>query len=200
MGGETIAGVSMLFELPFCLYLNDDLYELTVDNQPGAIQTWRIARSSTVEELPFKFIAADPLNCEIRADRFGRVAHTRVCVNLQPYDILDSEGHIDSEGAFRKAVKHINRLIEVYRYVTEEFWVQSLTTADLIDAQFFSCNENGEMVQDLAYAMPFDVPGLSLGEPIKVISSGNAIIRSPQVHQKVKEVLKQDTPIPVYTI
>jgi len=81
-----IATTAVRFELPFCLYVDDGLYELVIDGRPGAIQIRRKPRCSRVDNLPFDrtgfIINIDPLNCEMTGDRFGRVAYSDIIVYI----------------------------------------------------------------------------------------------------------------------
>ena len=77
-----IPSTAVVFELPFCLYIDDGLYELTIDGNPVVIQIFRKSRYSKAQDLPFNkggfILNIDPLNCEIKGDRFGRVAYSLV--------------------------------------------------------------------------------------------------------------------------
>lgn len=194
-----IATTALQCELPFCLYMDDGLYQLISDKEPGAIQIWRKPRYLTVEELPFNKMGVianiDPLNCEMKGDRFGHVAYSELVVYMP-----SRESTVQSQSMFGQAVKYVNRLIEVYRTVTGEFWIQPISTADLVVTQCRHCDEYGKQVPGLVYGAPLRVPGLSIGGPVPVIASGAAAIkRSPEIHLRIRQMMEQDIRIPTYT-
>ncbi|MFC1993371.1 hypothetical protein ACFLV3_06165 [Chloroflexota bacterium] len=199
MNNQGIASTVVFTELPFCLYLNDGMYELLSENQPAAIQLFRRPRHSTVQDLPFNrggvILGIDPSNCEITGDRFGRVAFSQVVVSMPSPESIDEPDPI-----IEKAVTCINRLIQVYRAATGEFWIQPISTADIVCTQFRHCDENGNDIPGISYAGPQQAPGFTIGSPLQIISSGtDAIKRSPETHTKILDMLKHDTKIPTYT-
>lgn len=196
MQNNVIATSAVSFELPFCLYLDDGLYELFYSNQPGAIQIWRRPRYSDVADLPFNrggfIMNIDPLNCEVTGDRFGRVAYSEVIIYFP-----SSASATDPQYLIEHAVNYINRLIEVYRTATGEFWVQPISLADVLSISCRHCDENGNKVQGLSYSGP---QGGATGGKLSIISSGsNAIKRSSDIHNRIKDILHQDIKIPIYT-
>ncbi len=200
MEKKGIPSTSVLFDLPFCLYIDDGLYELMIDGNPGAIQIFRKSRYSKVQDLPFNkggvILNIDPLNCEIKGDRFGRVAYSVAVVAMPSGDLSLT----DADSLCNRAVKYVNRLIDVYKTVAEEFWIPPISSADLIGVQYRHCDENGKEKPGLAYGGPEQVPGLSVGGPLQVFLSGlTAIKRPPDVHLRIRDMLKQDTKIPTHT-
>ena len=200
MGEKGIASTAALFDLPFCIYIDDGLYELTIDGNPGAIQIFRKSRYSKVQDLPFNkagfMLNIDPLNCEIKGDRFGSVAYSLVVVSMPSGDL----SLMDAFPLNNRAIKYINRLIDVYKTVTEEFWIPPISTADLTAIQYRHCDENGKEKPGLALSTAGEVPGVSVGGPLPIISSGlTAIKRPPEVHLRIRDMLKQDTKIPTHT-
>lgn len=201
MEKKGIPSTAVLFDLPFCLYLDDGLYELTIDGNPGAIQIFRKSRYSKVQDLPFNkggvIVNIDPLNCEIEGDRFGRVAYSLVLVSVPSGDLST----IDDIPIADRAVKYVNRLIAVYRTVTEEFWIPPISCADVVSVQFKHCDEYGKEKPGIAYSgTPLAVPGINVGGPVPIISSGlTAITRPPEIHTRIRDMLKDGTTIPTYT-
>jgi hypothetical protein len=194
-----IPSTAVIFELPFCLYIDDGLYELTIDGNPSAIQIFRESRCSEVQDLPFNkrgvILNADPRNCEIKGDRFGRVGYSIVVVSIPSgdLDLTDADPLID------RAVKSINRLIDVYKTVTLEFWIPNISSADLLGVQYRHCDENGQEKPGLIYGGPIQVPGLKLGGPLQIISSGlTSIKRPPETHIRIKDMLARGSTIPTY--
>jgi len=200
MEEKGIPSTAVIFELPFCLYVDDGLYELTIDGNPGAIQIFRKSRYSKVRDLPFNkggvILNIDPMNCEISGDRFGRVAYSLVVVNIpsRDLDITDADSLCD------RALKNINRLIDVYKTVTGEFWIPTISSADLLGVQYRHCDENGKEKPGLVYGGPIHVPGINLGGPSQIISSGlTSIKRTSEIHIRIRDMLTKGTTIPTYT-
>jgi len=190
MSTRKVAASAVWFELPFCLYVDDGLYELKMGDKIGAISMRRRARYSRVEDLPFSrsgiVLGIDPSNCEIQGDRFGLVAYSETIVNM-PEDLLNVEGDILHNTLKERTVDYTNRLIEVYRVVTGEYWVQPLSTADLVTIMPRFMGEDGRELPDIAYEVP------------RQIASGSAIKRTDDIHRRIRELLSQGTEIPVYT-
>jgi len=200
MEEKGIPSTAVIFELPFCLYIDDGLYELIIDGNPGAIQIFRKSRYSKVQDLPFNkggfIINADPFNCEVKGDRFGRVAYSLVLVSIPSGD-LSLE---DADPLCDRAVKCMNRLIDVYKTVTEEFWIPTISSADLIGVQYRHCDKNGQEKPGLVYGEPMQVPGLNVGGPLQIISSGLTSIKRPsEIHIRIRDMLTKGTTIPAYT-
>ncbi len=200
MEKKGIASTAVLFDLPFCLYIDDGLYELTIDGGPSAIQIFRKSRYSEVQDLPFNkggvTLGVDPKNCEIKGDRFGRVAYSRVAVSMPSgdLDLTNADSLID------RAIRSVNRLIDVYRTVTEEFWIQSISSADLWGVQYRHCDQNGQERPGLIYGGPIQVPGLNSGGPLQIISSGLTSIKRPsEIHVRIRDMLTKGSRIPTYT-
>lgn len=191
MQTRKVATTAIWFELPFCLYVDDGLYELRMGDKIGAISIRRRARYSKAEDLPFCrggiVLGIDPSNCEIRGDRFGLVAYSEVIVNM-PEDLLNVEGDILHNTLNERTIDYINRLIEVYRVVTQEYWVQPLSIADLVTIMPRFMGEDGKEIPDLAYETP------------RELASGTAAIkRSDEMHQRIRDMLRQGSEVPVYT-
>ena len=200
MEEKGIPSSAVIFELPFCLYIDDGLYELTIDGNPGAIQIFRKSRYSKVQDLPFNkggvILNIDPMNCEIKGDRFGRVAYSIVVVSMPSGDLELT----DTDSLCERAVKYINRLIAIYKTVTEEFWIPTISNADLISVQYRHCDENGQEKHGLVYGGPIQVPGLNVGGPLQIISSGLTSIKRPsEMHTRIRDMLTKGTTIPTYT-
>ncbi len=200
MEGKGIPSTAVIFELPFCLYIDDGLYELTIDGNPSAIQIFRKSRYSEVQDLPFNkggvILNVDPRNCEIKGDRFGRVAYSIVVVSIPSggLELTDTDSLID------RAIKCINRLIDVYKTVTEEFWIPTISSADLVGVQYRHCDENGQEKPGLVYGGPGQVPGLNVGGPLQIISSGLTSIKRPsEIHIRIRDMLTKGSTIPTYT-
>ncbi|MEE8469951.1 MAG: hypothetical protein V3S51_01330, partial [Dehalococcoidia bacterium] len=199
MNSQGIASTAVYTELPFCLYLNDGTYELVHDGQPAVIQLLRKSHYSKAEDLPFNrggiTIPADPANCEMTGDRFGRVAFSQVIVSIPSPESINEAYPI-----IEKAVNCINRLVQVYRVTTGEFWVQPISTADVVSTQFRHCDKDGNEMPGISGAGPQQAPGFSIGSPLQIVSSGaDSIKRSPETHARVLEMLEHDTKIPLYT-
>lgn len=200
MEEKGIPSTAVIFELPFCLYIDDGLYELIIDGNPSAIQIFRKSRYSKVQDLPFNkgglILNIDPMNCEIKGDRFGRVAYSIVVVSIPSGDLELT----DTDSLIGRAVKCVNRLIDVYKTVTEEFWIPTISSADLIGVQYRHCDENGQEKPGLVYGGPMQVPGLNVGGPLQIISSGlTSIKRPPEIHIRIRDMLTKGSTIPTYT-
>jgi len=200
MEKKGIPSTAVIFELPFCLYIDDGLYELTIDGNPSAIQIFRKSRYSQVQDLPFNkggvILSVDPRNCEIKGDRFGRVAYSIVVVSIPSGDLELS----DADSLIDRAIKSINRLIDVYKTATEEFWIPNLSSADLLGVQYRHCDENGQEKPGLASGGPIKVPGLNVGGPLLIISSGlDSIKRPSEIHIRIRDMLTNGVAIPTYT-
>jgi hypothetical protein len=120
-------------------------------------------------------------NCELDKDERGLFRFTQVTITIEQI-----ERHVFDEEIkqFEIALKIINRLIEVYRYVTKEYHIKGITTEDVMA---FSISIIGQI----------DITGpISLGYyPNRVVPLREDI--SPEKHIEIKKLLKDNEPIPI---
>ncbi|MGB2841531.1 MAG: hypothetical protein WBC40_03495 [Halobacteriota archaeon] len=226
--------VEVLFYLPFCLYLNDGTYSLTlnkdieadvslkkvrqkpcdmrleinilskgeidgdayyevtsmIDGESYSIKGSNLKKEETGYEihvirykngrarlclLPFYY------NCELDKDERGFFRLTQVTITIRQIERYEFDEEIKY---FDTALKIINRLIDVYRYVTKEYHIKKITEEDVMA---YSINIIG----------PIDITGpRSLG----YFQNGVIPLRediSPKEHLEIKRLLKDNEQIPI---
>ena len=143
------------FDLPFCLYLDDGTYEVSRGTWTASIQLERVKQVHLDPRLGIAKSSA-----ELKRDRYGRLRYSRVVVELPAQDVIEVElrhkvmigdletqdGFVDlsltqdaiisgySAVAYDEALAAVNRLIEVYRHVTDQFYVTRIPGEDIFNA------------------------------------------------------------------
>ncbi len=143
------------FDLPFCLYVEDGDYAVAREGWSANVKVTRIAQTNLDPRL-----GMDQTTGELIRDRHGRLRFSTVEVELPGRAIIENElrrqvdsGQMTPEdgvlkvtlsidkivtdfctAAFHEGIAVANRLIEVYRHVTDEFHVRRVTLADLFRA------------------------------------------------------------------
>lgn len=152
------------FDLPFCLYLDDGIYAVAREGWHASVRITRVHQTHFDPRLGFE----QSNGTELVRDRHGRLRFSTVDIELPGRAIIEKEtrrrveagelaaenGKIRveftdhdlvndfSEAAFHEGVAVINRLIEVYRHVADEFQVRRVTLADLFKAHVAWFQEN----------------------------------------------------------
>lgn len=149
-----IARVS--FDLPFCLYLDNGIYVAAREGWHASVRITRVHQTHFDPRLGFD----QSKGTELVRDRHGRLRFSTVDIELPGRAIIENEtrrrvesGELTaengrlrvvftdhdlvndfSEAAFHEGIAVVNRLIEVYRHVADEFHVRRVTLADLFKA------------------------------------------------------------------
>jgi hypothetical protein len=145
--------VKVSFDLPFCLYLSDNKYEVQMPNYKATILTKQKKHEHVDERL---FIEETDL--EIGHDRYGRVRYTNAEVTVPGMPVVERDTkeriadkeleapengilslEIDLEDLFKKyskpaleeALDVINLFLAIYREVTNQFYVRTLSRDDV---------------------------------------------------------------------
>lgn len=63
------------------------------------------------------------INTEVKKDSFGRFRYTKVAYTSP------KRGHMDEE--FARAIKAVNKLIDIYRVETSDYWITNITENDI---------------------------------------------------------------------
>ena len=144
---KDIAGltVKVTFALPFCLYLEDGLYQIERGGWVASVQLERVAQAHLDPRLGIA-----EANTELIRDRYGRIRFSNVAVELPGKSVVEiglrhqatagtlrtEEGVVDvtlsldniisdyGNVAFEEALNTVNRLIEVYRHVMDQFQIR----------------------------------------------------------------------------
>jgi hypothetical protein len=165
---QDIAGltVKVTFDLPFCLYLEDGLYEVSRGDWAALVQLQRVSQTCLDSRL-----GIDQATTELVRDRYGRIRFSNVVVELPGKSVLEIElrrqaaaGKLEiQEGfvhvtltldsiisnygdvAFEEALETVNRLIEIYRHVTDQFQIRRIPSEEVFRAGI-QWHKNGEAV------------------------------------------------------
>lgn len=148
--------VEVAFDLPFCLYLPDDAYQVRLGARLAVVHLLRVVQASLDPRL---FIERSDL--EFANDRFGRLRYSNVKAVMPGEAVLEAESRrrvnaglldapegrvsltVTSEGlvteygeaAFDLALSMVNRLIEEYRELGDQYHVRRLAPDDILRAQ-----------------------------------------------------------------
>ena len=64
------------------------------------------------------------INTEVKKDSFGRFRYTKV--------LYKSSATLNMKDQFSRAIKAINRLIDLYRVETFDYWISNITENDIL--------------------------------------------------------------------
>ena len=73
------------------------------------------------------------INTEVKKDSFGRFRYTKISYTSP------KSGHMDEE--FARAIKAVNKLIDVYRVETSDYWITNITEDDIFIYKSISEND-----------------------------------------------------------
>ncbi|MFC2045202.1 hypothetical protein ACFLUH_00790 [Chloroflexota bacterium] len=153
------------FDLPFCLYLRDGDYEVQVANYKATVSTKQKKHKHIDERLFIKETTS-----EIRHDRYGRIRYTSLEINIPlcavaerdtKKRIADKELEAQDDGlvhieidiedlcekyiqpAIEEVLDVINFFLAIYREITSNFWVRTLSRDDISKAtiEWYEDNE-----------------------------------------------------------
>lgn len=171
---QDISGLTarVTFDLPFCLYLEDGVYEINRGDWVASVHLERVVQTHLDPRL-----GIERATTELIRDRYGRLRFSKVVVELPGRPIIEAElrrqalaGNLESQDgavqvrltendiisgygdvAFEEAVNTVNRLIEVYRYVMDQFHIRRIPSQEIFtaDIQWYL---NGEFQGGTWYA------------------------------------------------
>jgi len=154
------------FDLPFYLNLGVGPYEVCRGNWTAVIRHERVKQEHVDQRLGIAQSSG-----ELKRDRYGRLNYSRLFIELPGKDLIEIElrrqvaaGSLESKDgvvqiyltqatlseyvdvAFKEALAAVNRLIEVYRHVTDEFHVTRIPMQEIFTADLHWLH-NGEVFQ-----------------------------------------------------
>lgn len=167
LGVPIVAGresVIATFDLPYCLYLTDGVYAMNTAAGPVEVQLTKRWRE---REENFE-------NVEIQNDPIGQYRYTsvRMALTLAPEDEAEVV-----------VLATINRLVDVYRYVTGRAYLHPLQISDLVDLVVERPSKHEGQV-----FFAFGGGGLGMAYPDD----------TGDVHREVARLLDADDPIPLH--
>lgn len=195
--------VKVSFDLPFCLYLSDDNYEVQMPNYKATISTKQKKHEHLDERL---FI--EETNLEIRHDRYGKVRYTSAEVTVPGIPVIERDTRkriankeleapkngtlsleIDlkdlfnkySQPALEEALNIINFFLAIYREVTNQFYIRTLSRDDVYKVTIDWYEDSGPLCGSLMVA--YGKKGISLEPPLK-----------PEVESLFRERLMSNLP------
>ena len=204
---QDIAGltVKVTFDLPFCLYLDDGLYQVAREGWTASVHLERITQTHLDPRL-----GIDQATTELIRDRHGRLRYSRAAVELPGKALIEKElrrqaeaGELEAqEGvvsvtltieriisgfgdvAFQEAFGAVNRLIEVYRQVTDQFHTRRVSREEIFraDIQWY---QNGEPLGGTYYG--------AFGHGMSLGPRGF----DDQAMERLRSLLNSTRPIPV---
>ena len=183
------------FDLPFCLYLSDDKYEVQMPSYKAIV----LAKQKKHEHIDERLFIQET-NLEIRHDRHGRVRYTNVEVIIPGPVIVERDtkkrirdGELEApddgtisleigledlcgkypQAALEEALDAINYFIAIYREITNSFYIRTLSRDDVSKAQIGWYEDNEPLCGSLAIG--YGKKGISI-EPI-IAPESEAVIR-----------------------
>ena len=150
-GGLT---VKVTFDLPFCIYLEDGMYEVSRGNWLASVQLERIEQEHIDPRL-----GIDTASTDLVRDRHGLLRYSRVVIEMPGTMVIEeatrirvNAGEIEVDDgvvtlnleqddlleyhdvARQEALNVINRLIEVFRQITDSFHLKRIPMAEIFQS------------------------------------------------------------------
>ena len=119
-------------------------------------------------------------NVEVKYDRSGNVAWTGIVIRF-PVHIQNQE---DLQGWIHLI---INRVLEVYRFTTGEFYVNTIPRDELGDWEVRDVADDGTVSDEISHHFTFGGPSLS-------------IARHMPISDEARNILSSGTEVPIYRI
>lgn len=152
--------VRVTFDLPFSLYLGDGVYKVVRSGYVASVQIEQIAQAHIDPRL-----GISEANTEYTRDRYGRLRYSKLTVELPAQVVITREtrrqvddGELEAgeevvrlnfttdelvsrygRAALLEAVDVGNRLIDVYRHVTDEFHIRRVPFEEIFQAEIQWC-------------------------------------------------------------
>lgn len=139
--------VIVSFNLPFCLDLKDDDYEVQMPSYKAMVKTKRVKQKYFDPRLPIE----ETSNMDLLHDRYGRIFYTNVEVTIPKKVVVELHSQADgsvslhigkedlvdnfSQWALNKSIEVINYLIAVYREETDSFYLRTVSKDDVLRAR-----------------------------------------------------------------
>ena len=163
---QVISGltVHVSFDLPFSINLEGGPYEVSRGSWAALVHLEQVK-----QENPDPRLGVDQSSLDLIRDRYGRLRYSRVVIELPGEAVIKAElyrqaaaGNLEPpegivhlnltaeeiisnyrDAAFEEALAAVNRLIEIYRYVADQFHVTRIPTQEIFntDIQWL---QNGE--------------------------------------------------------
>jgi hypothetical protein len=177
--------VKVTFELPFCLYLENGVYEVDRGGWAASLQLERVAQTHLDPRLGIA-----QATTELIRDRYGRLRFSKVVIQLPGKTVIKTglrrqvaagkleardgvvkatltiEKLISDYGnvAFEEALNTVNRLIEVYRHVTNQFQIRRIPSEEIFkaDIQWYQNDEplGGTWYMGFGHGMTLEPQGI----------------------------------------
>lgn len=199
--------VKVSFDLPFCLYVKDDSYEVQMYSYTATVSTKRKKQKHIDPRL-----GIEEATTELKHDRHGRLRYTGVEVMLPRQAVIEREtkrrireGEMEAEGptievfldtnqliseysqpALEEGMAVANYFIAAYREVTRDFYIKTFSKDEIYRAtiNWFDGSEFLGGVEHGSFGK-----GMTL-EPVGLL---------PETDQKFRQRLKVYSLTPLYT-
>ena len=156
--------VKVSFSLPFCLYIEDDNYEVQMSSYVATVSTKRIKQDHIDPRL-----GIEEATTELKHDRHGRLRYTNVEITLPGQAVIERETRrrirereiqpdgpvirisVDtseliseySQAALEEGMAVANYFIAIYREVAHAFYIKSFSRDDIFRATINWVSESG---------------------------------------------------------
>lgn len=198
--------VSVSFDLPFCLYIKDDSYEVQMPSYMATVSTKRKKQDHIDPRL-----GIEEATTELKNDRHGRLRYTSAEITLAGQAVIEREtkrrireGEMEAEGptvevflntnelipeysqaALEEGMAVANYFIAVYREVTHDFYIKTFSKDEIYRAtiNWFDGSEFLGGAEHMSFGK-----GMTL-EPVGLL---------PETDQKFRQRLKIYGPLSLY--
>jgi hypothetical protein len=136
--------------IPYSLIWDDEDFAILVNGRVFEVHFERKGRQRGNEEVTGSGIV-EASDFTLPQDRLGRVSYTAVEIRFPIYVYSETGNNEELENRFRAV---INRLLEVYRYATEDFYVDLIPKWELHPYKVRTIREDGTVESERSVVNP----------------------------------------------
>ena len=190
MGETTIE-----FNLPYSI-IDEGIYEISLDGKLAKITVKKEMRNTSDLEkiMGWKISTSNGGKVEVYPDSHGVSSFSKIKIEL-PY-FFEDISRVEFLGNFEKlieipsvkgeCIKYLNRLIDVLRFKTNQYWIQPILEQDILQYNYDGIDDTGKPCHSFTMDM-----GAGLGYPLKTI-------KTTEVKQEILDMLKNEGIIPFF--
>jgi hypothetical protein len=126
----------VLFNLPYAIWIPDDTYSIRTNERIYSIRTeTQLRRQEEWLGSSIQFPGLVPLN-----DHQGLAGLTSLTIRFGP------EGKQSIDEIIQLAIEGASRLVQVYRWIADSYYVRPITRADIANAKILYLDRDGEPI------------------------------------------------------
>jgi len=183
------------FNLPYSI-IDEGTYEVSLDGKLAKITIEKEMRSQQDIEkiMGWKISTTGGGKVEMYPDSHGVSSFSKIKIewsyyfkNISRMEFMGNfEKMIEVPSVKEECVKYLNRLIDVLRFKTNQYWIQPILEQDILQYQHEGIDDSGKPQQSFVMDM-----GAGVGYPLQTI-------KAEKVKSEILDMLKNEKVIPFF--